>query len=89
MIRVSASQLKAKLGQYMRAVREGKEILVTDRDHPVARLLPVEAPAVRHGRVVSQPRDPAAPRLGAVRVRAIAFSGTDTLALLGADRARR
>lgn len=40
-IRASISKLKAKLSQYLDAVREGEEILVTDRGRPVARLTPV------------------------------------------------
>ncbi len=89
MIKVSASQLKAKMGRYMRAVRDGKQVVVTDRDRPVARLVPFE-PAERVAALqASQPRDPAAPPLGEVVVRAISFRGTDTTALLQEDRARR
>ena len=90
-IRTSSSHLKAKLGQYMRAVRAGKEVVVTDRDQPVARLLPYregtasppEAPEV------AMPRDPAAPPLGRVEVRAIRYRGRSTTSLLAEDRGRR
>lgn len=34
------AELKAKLSQYLAFVREGEEILVTDRGRPVARLAP-------------------------------------------------
>jgi len=37
----SISALKAKLSQYLDAVRRGEEILVTDRGRPVARLIPI------------------------------------------------
>jgi prevent-host-death family protein len=89
MTRVSSSELKAKMGQYMRAVRAGQEVVVTDRDRPVARLVPFEAPLGEQGVQVSQPRDPAAPPLGALDVRARPYKGTDTTALLREDRARR
>ena len=86
---VSVSKLKAKLGQYMRAVRTGKEVVVTDRDVPVARLIPFEPPAAPAGVVIERPRDPSAPPLGAIRVRAIEYRGTDTTKLLAADRRTR
>jgi prevent-host-death family protein len=35
---VSISELKAKLSQYIDAVRSGHEVIVTDRGTPVARL---------------------------------------------------
>ncbi len=38
---VSISELKAKLSQYIDAVRSGHEVIVTDRGTPVARLLGV------------------------------------------------
>ncbi len=41
MRRASISKLKAKLSQYLDAVRGGEEILVTDRGRPVARLAPL------------------------------------------------
>jgi prevent-host-death family protein len=41
MKRASISRLKAKLSQYLDAVRGGEEVLVTDRGRPVARLAPV------------------------------------------------
>jgi prevent-host-death family protein len=41
MIRVSISELKAKLSEYLEAVRVGEEVIVTDRGRPVARIAPV------------------------------------------------
>jgi prevent-host-death family protein len=89
-IRTSASRLKARMGQYMRAVRAGKEVLVTDRDVPVARLVPVRgaAPEEAGGPEVGRPRDPAAPPLGDVEVRAIRYRGRATTTLLSEDRKR-
>lgn len=37
----SISQLKARLSEFLDAVREGQEVLVTDRGRPIARLAPV------------------------------------------------
>lgn len=42
MTRVPITELKAKLSEYLAAVRAGEEIIVTDRGRPVARIAPVE-----------------------------------------------
>jgi prevent-host-death family protein len=90
-LRVSSSRLKAKLGQYMRAIRAGKEVVVTDRDQPVARLVPYREPPSGAPEVpeVAQPRDPAAPPLGEVEVQAIHYHGRSTTLLLAEDREKR
>lgn len=44
MKRASVSTLKAKLSEFLRAVRSGEEVIVTDRGTPVARLAPLEPP---------------------------------------------
>ena len=89
MIRATATEFKMKLGKYMRAVRAGKQVLVTDRAQPVARLVPYaagesEAPSLQ----ISQHRAVDAPPLGKVRVKAIAYAGHDTTSMLEADRRR-
>jgi prevent-host-death family protein len=38
---VGARELKTRLGTYLRRVREGRTVLVTDRGEPVAELRPV------------------------------------------------
>lgn len=89
--KTSASRLKARMGQYMRAVRAGEEIVVTDRDQPVARLVPFKgasSPAPDTLPIV-QPKDPGAPPLGKVRLRAIRYRGRSTTELLLQDRKRR
>ena len=35
------AELKARLSGYLKKVRAGEEVLITDRGHPVARLAPV------------------------------------------------
>jgi prevent-host-death family protein len=50
MRQVRIAELKAKLSEYLRAVRRGETIAVFDRDTPVAQLVPVRpqsAPRVR------------------------------------------
>jgi len=90
-LRTSSSRLKAKLGQYMRAVRSGKEVVVTDRDQPVARLIPYreQQPIEGEELQIAQPRDPGAPPLGDVSVQAIRYRGRSTTSLLLDDSARR
>lgn len=43
MVRVSISSLKARLSDYVRLVRNGEEVVVTDRGIPVARIVPLDA----------------------------------------------
>ena len=90
-LRTSSSRLKAKMGQYMRAVRAGKEVVITDRDRPVARLLPYDerGTAGQEELAVARPRDPTAPPLGQLEVRAIRYHGRATTESLMEDRARR
>lgn len=40
--RASVSRLKARLSEYLRLVRGGGEVVVTDRGRPVARLSPID-----------------------------------------------
>lgn len=48
MRQVGVAQLKARLSEYLRAVRRGETIAVLDRETPVARIVPVrEASALR------------------------------------------
>ena len=46
----SISNLKARLSSYLDAVREGEEILVTDRGRPIARIAPVRGEAQQENR---------------------------------------
>ncbi len=89
MSKVSASQLKARLGKYMKEVRAGGEVLVTDRDVLVARLVPASAAPRADALPVAIARDPMAPPLGKVVVRSLPRGHTDTGAWLREDRARR
>ncbi len=39
---VGARELKARLGKYLRTVREGQTVIVTDRGEPIAELRPIQ-----------------------------------------------
>jgi prevent-host-death family protein len=42
---VTVSKLKASLSEYLRLVKAGDEVLVTERGRPVAKLVPAAGPA--------------------------------------------
>lgn len=46
----SVSELKARLSAFLDIVRQGDEVLVTDRGRPIARLGPVTAEQAEEGR---------------------------------------
>jgi len=57
MERVSVSKLKDQLSAYLKKVREGQTLLVTDRNKPIARLVPIadqENDSERIARLVAQ-----------------------------------
>lgn len=57
MERVSVSRLKDQLSAYLRKVRAGQTLLVTDRNEPVAQLVPIpqqESEDERVARLVAQ-----------------------------------
>jgi prevent-host-death family protein len=89
MIKTSASRLKASMGKYMRQVRAGREVVITDRGQPVAKLAPIAAPPPPAAVHISMPRDPSAPPLGQLVIRGIPARATDTTAWLREDRDRR
>jgi prevent-host-death family protein len=41
-MRISVRELKARTGDIMRAVEEGKEVVLTKRGKPAARIVPIE-----------------------------------------------
>ena len=44
---VGARELKTRLGRYLRRVRRGERLVVTDRGEPIAELRPLEGNAAR------------------------------------------
>ncbi|MGH7182182.1 MAG: type II toxin-antitoxin system Phd/YefM family antitoxin [Nitrospiraceae bacterium] len=39
---VKIADLKSRLSEHLRKVRAGRSITILDRDHPIARLVPIE-----------------------------------------------
>jgi prevent-host-death family protein len=84
MKRVRIAQLKSELSRHLRAVERGEELEVTDRDRPIARIVPVgPRTAVRITTALVAPRT-----LRARRPRPAGWS-VDSLALLLHDRRSR
>ena len=72
----NVAQIKARLSEYLRQVKEGSEVVITERGIPVARLVPLapeEKRATREERLIRSGalRPPAGPRkrLGAPRLK--------------------
>lgn len=68
---VAVSALRADLATWLDRVRAGEEVVVTDRGHPVARILPVDATPMleqltRNG-VLGKPRRPDRPTASGVK----------------------
>lgn len=88
-MRVSASKLKAHLGRFLKTVRAGKEVVVTDRGEPVARLLPFASGQREDHTPTERAPDPGAPPLGELRVESVRSTGPSSTELLADDRRRR
>jgi prevent-host-death family protein len=81
MSNVRIADLKARLSQYLRSVRNGGTVTVLDRDTPVARIVPVAAPTLEIRKAKRRLRDLKLPSRLSKR--------TDSTALLVEDRRRR
>ena len=44
---VKVAELKSKLSEYLRSVRQGSEIIIKDRNTPIAKLVPFDSPKGR------------------------------------------
>jgi prevent-host-death family protein len=44
----AVAELKAQLSRYLRHVRAGEEVLVTERGTPIARLVPIDRGGLEH-----------------------------------------
>ena len=78
---VRIADLKARLSEHLRSVRNGGTLTVLDRDTPVARIIPFASQPLEIRKAKRQLRDLKLPRKPAKR--------TDSLALLVDDRRRR
>jgi prevent-host-death family protein len=78
---VKIADLKARLSEHLRSVRNGGTVTVMDRETPIARIVPYAAEPLEVRRATRRPRDvkrPPAPR-----------RKTDSLRELLDDRRRR
>ena len=57
MVEVKIAELKAKLSEHLRRVRDGGSVVVLDRDRPVARIVPYRDVGAL-GLIVRRPRTP-------------------------------
>jgi prevent-host-death family protein len=78
---VRIADLKARLSEHLRSVRNGGTLTVLDRDTPIARIIPFSSQPLEIRKAKRQLRDLKLPRKPAKR--------TDSLALLVDDRRRR
>lgn len=79
---VKIAELKARLSEYLRAVRRGETVAVLDRDTPIAHIVPVrDRPAL----TVREPA-PTAPRPNRVRLLGRAKIDVDVVDLLLEER---
>jgi len=84
MRQVKIAELKSRLSEHLRAVRRGDTVTVTDRTHPIARIVPFEPV----DDVVVIPPAAGAPRVGLLRPppRIRGFDSVDIVALLKKER---
>lgn len=84
MKQVRIAELKARLSEYLRAVRRGETIAVLDRETPVAQIVPVPSRTVLHV------RKPAAgtPPPGRIKVPRARKVNIDVVQLLLEERQR-
>jgi prevent-host-death family protein len=78
---VRIAELKARLSEHLRSVRNGATLTVLDRDTPIARIVPYSAQPLEIRKARRRLRDLKRPPRPARR--------TDSVALLVEDRRRR
>lgn len=78
---VRIADLKARLSEHLRSVRNGGTVTVLDRDTPVARIVPYTAQLLEIRKAKRRLRD--------LRLPAKPSKRTDSVALLVEDRRRR
>jgi len=84
MKQVRIADLKARLSEYLRAVRAGESIAVLDRDTPIAQLIPVREPRALR---VRKPA-PDSPPLQRIKIRKRGRLNVDVVNLLLEERQR-
>jgi antitoxin (DNA-binding transcriptional repressor) of toxin-antitoxin stability system len=81
MSEVRIADLKARLSEHLRSVRNGSTLTVLDRDTPIARIVPYSAPLLEIRKAKRRLRDLKLPPRPAKH--------TDSLAVVIEDRRRR
>ena len=81
MSEVRIADLKARLSEHLRSVRNGGTLTVLDRDTPVARIVPIGAPLLEVRKAKRRLRD--------LKVPPRASKRTDSTSTLVEDRRRR
>jgi prevent-host-death family protein len=81
MAKVGIADLKARLSEHLRSVKNGRTVTILDRETPVARLVPYKTESIDVRRATRRPRDLALP--------APPSKPTDSLSVLLDDRGRR
>jgi antitoxin (DNA-binding transcriptional repressor) of toxin-antitoxin stability system len=81
MSHVRIADLKARLSEHLRSVRNGATLTVLDRETPIARIVPYAAPLLEIRKARRRLRDLKLPPQPAKR--------TDSVALIMQDRGRR
>lgn len=81
MSEVRIADLKARLSEHLRSVRNGHTLTVLDRDTPVARIVPFAVQPLEVRKAKRRPRDLKLPRKPSKQ--------TDSVAVLIEDRRRR
>jgi len=81
MSEVGVADLKARLSEHLRSVRNGGTLTVLDRNTPIARIVPYAAQPLEIRKATRRPRDLKLPPRPAKR--------TDSAALIVEDRRRR
>jgi len=85
MTSVNIARFKAQISRYIRAVRRGQEVVITDRNLPVARVVPVGDGSPFGLHVRRAVKDPAG--LALLMYRPVRGKRTDSLASLAEERA--
>lgn len=78
---VRIAELKARLSEHLRSVRNGGTVTVLDRETPIARIVPIAAPTLEIRNAKRRLRDLKLPPKPSKR--------TDSAAVLVEDRRRR
>jgi prevent-host-death family protein len=81
MSEVRIAELKARLSEHLRSVRNGGTVTVLDRETPVARIVPIAAPTLEIRRATRRLRELKLPPKPSKR--------TDSTGVLVEDRRRR